>query len=44
MRGRAAVEESLGISSGASQKRVAALVATDELDVDHNHSRNSREW
>ena len=36
MRGRDATEESRGRSSGASPKRVAALVATDEQDIDHD--------
>ena len=36
MRGRAAPEESRGRNSGAAPKTVAALVATDELEVNHD--------
>ena len=42
MRGRAAPEESRGRNSGAVPKRVAALVATDELDVDHDRKQKQQ--
>ncbi len=42
MRGRAALEESRGRSSGASPKRVAALVATDEQDIDHDRKQKQQ--
>ena len=41
MRGRAAPEESRGRNSGAAPKRVAALVATDELD--NNRDRKEKQ-
>ena len=41
MRGRAAPEESHGRSSGAAPKRVAALVASDELD--NNRDRKEKQ-
>ena len=42
MRGRAAPEESRGRSSGTTPKRVAALVATDELDIDHDRKQKQQ--
>ena len=42
MRGRAAPEESRGRSSGAAPKRVAALVATDELNVNHDRKQKQQ--
>ena len=42
MRGRAAPEESRGRSSGTAQGRVAALVATDELDINHDRKHKQQ--
>ena len=42
MRDRAAPEESRGRNSGAAPKRVAALVVTDELDIDHDRKQKQQ--